>query len=149
MANKFYHYVADDGVSIGIAVEENVMALYDSIVKTKTATGDTGPAATPTAYDDLAALQVAIPAAVAKPQTLQPRNLRLQIPGFGTATMPVLSNQPVDADDDASAFPGDFDQTLIQAGNLSSGASALPAEGSTEDDLEVLIVGYQGEARLS
>lgn len=154
MANKYYIYEDECQNTHAILAEENVMALYSSIVKTKN-TGAAGAqaAAQPQAFDSLEELQVEDNNAFLKPSGLTVRSLKLNIPGFGSAIMPVLKNGPVFANygEGPGAYLGDFAITLQELEILAVTQGAwdndLPISASTEGDLSVVCTGFEGEKR--
>lgn len=155
MATKYYVYTSDDKTLIGLPVDEDLMDLYVNVVFAHgQVAGVLGSAPAPTAYADLAALQVAAPTALAKPSALTVRGLGLSIPGFGAAFIPVLSNEPFTADNDLG-YGGQWEATLAEiiasfyVDKINETDVPFPNQIATEGVLEVMLTGYRGESRLS
>lgn len=151
MANKTYIYQPEpnsgEGQSNGtkpllITVEEDIMALYTDLVSTFT-NGSTASASAPTSYADDAAALVDAPTAV-RNSSILPRGLFLEVPGFGAAFMPVLTN-------DVTAASGPHANGMDFAATVNSWVSDTDDETispTTEGALTVNVTGYRGEQRL-
>lgn len=143
MANQWYQYRTEDGGSFYIQAEENVVALYEDIVKT---------------YDESSAVAATAPTPESEepadedklPSSIQVRRLNLQIPGFGQGILPVFSN--IATNGSAGINGQDWAATLQVHGlcEASDPESPLfPVDVSTEGDLTVQCIGFAGERRLS
>lgn len=155
MAIKYVVYTCDDSTKVGIALEEDLLDLYPEVVrKHAQADGALGAATAPTEYADLAALQAAVPAAIAKPGALSLRGLNLSIVGFGAAFLPIMSNDTFTGDDD-NGYPGQFSATLeyivanYYVDPINETDSPFPNPIATEGVLEVNLTGYRGESRIA
>lgn len=149
MAQKFYHYICEDGTEIGIVAESGIMnTIYNNVVKKAAqANGAAVPADDPVAYDSLALLQVDFPTAIAKPNSLSVRGLNLTIAAFGTVFMPILKNTYFVTDATGLGW-GDYRLT-IAAYILMNAETPFPADVVTLGDLELTLTGARGETRLS
>lgn len=143
MALKWYDYYTADGAHYRIQAEENVMVLYNDIIKTFS-NGNPVAAFQPGGSDDVGEVWPPLPSSI------QPRRLMLQIPGFGQAILPVLNNNA--AGDGGGLQGNDFAATIAEHELAIPGEAenpALPKLVSTAGDLQVQCTGYQGERRLS
>lgn len=155
MAQKFYLYTTDlssapvdnaDGdnphIPLAITADDGVMALYPDIVSTLVNNlGNVTAATAPTAYDTFDDLVTAHPTAVQN-NRVSPRGLTLQIPGFGTSFMPILTDAL--QNNAGTVHGGDFMTTVNAKANDIDSNDPISV---TEGDLSVKIIGYQGESR--
>lgn len=143
MALKWYDYYTEDGQQHRIQVEENVMLLYNDIVKTLT-DNVVGPALQPIGADEVGENWDPLPSSI------QPRRLMLQIPGFGQAILPILNNNALWT---GGGLQGrDFHATIAEHALAVAGDAqnpTLPKVVATAGELFVQCTGYQGERRLS
>lgn len=143
MALKWYEYDTEDGLTKYIQAEENVVALYADIVK-RMSDGVVEAAGVPTA-------ETVEPADEYKlPSSIQYRRLILQIPGFGQGLLPIFTNRALDG---LTGITGNDWSVTLKIHNLCDPsdpeAPLFPVDVSTEGDLTVQCIGYQGERRLS
>lgn len=142
MAQLYYPYTSEGGQSFWVLAEENIMNVYESIVK-EANTPSPVAATLPASKAALEEGDVELPASI------QPRGLLLQIPGFGQGFMPVLDNTPVI--DEGEIVGLAFTTTIAELGiDVAPAEDELfPVQATLEGDLDVECIGYRGEARFS
>src|SRR6185436_14777851 len=147
MAQKFYIYQPDSNnmargtagengnyKPLAITADDDIMGLYADLVKKQTASDGTVAAATnPTGYADLDALLAVAPTAVQN-NRISPRGLTLLIPGFGSAFMPILSNE---VQLDTGELVSNVYNATVQ--NWTDDSDVNDANGPAEGSTEVLI----------
>lgn len=153
MAQKFYLYQTDawgyltDKLAghntkkyLAITADDGLMALYPDIVRYQNDITDTARSA-PTAYDTLEDLLVDQPAAVQNSR-IQPRGVDIEVPGFGTAFLPILNNE---LNDSSGAITGNDWATTVN--HWQTDTDDDDAAVITEGELSVAIIGFRGEQR--
>jgi hypothetical protein len=118
MATQWYEYDDDAGTKYGISLTDAQQALYAAVI-----------GVLPTAYASLAALQVAIPAALAFPNGLASRYFNVTSDFFGSAQLVTLNTAQFDA-----KYP--------------TGVTPFPATPISVTE-NVAITGAVGESRLN
>lgn len=151
MAQKFYLYSPDVASNPDssepdpyiISAEESVMALYDSVIF-KWSAGSTTQATAPTAYDTVDLAVAASANAIVVPG-LSPRGVTVDVDGFGSAFLPILSSKGVIA---SGHLNGDEWSATLHSHTL-YGLTPFPSTPITEGALTASISGYRNESRNS